>query len=134
MFHTENMDTESTRAFLLSLPHVVETVSETARWGDKLVFRVGDQTIGGKMFSQIDFEEDGRAVLSLAVDPERFYELIERDGVIPAPYRARLYWIALMRWNAIRDSELKDLLRNARELTFAKLPKRTRDSLVGNIR
>jgi predicted DNA-binding protein (MmcQ/YjbR family) len=123
------MDTESARVFLRSLPHAVETVSETTRWGDKLVFRVGDQAIGGKMFSQIDFEEDGRTVLSFATEPERFYELIERDGIIPAPYRARLYWIALMRWDAIRDSELKDLLRNARTLTFAKLPKRTRDSL-----
>jgi predicted DNA-binding protein (MmcQ/YjbR family) len=124
------MDTESARTFLLSLPNVVETVSETARWGNKLVFRVGDQAVGGKMFSQIDFLEDGRAVLSFATDPERFHELVERDGVIPAPYRARLYWIALMRWNAIRDSELKDLLRGASALTFAKLPKRTRDFLT----
>ncbi|WP_348640830.1 MmcQ/YjbR family DNA-binding protein [Granulicella arctica] len=74
---------------------MVETVSETTQWGNKLVFRVGDQAVGGKMFSQIDFEEDGRAVLSFATDPERFHELIEREGVIPAPYRARLYWIAL---------------------------------------
>ena len=133
MFHTKNMDTESMRAFLLSLPDVIETVSETTRWGDKLVFRVGDQAAGGKMFSQIDFEEDGRAVLSFVTDPERFYELIEREGVIAAPYRARLYWIALMQWNAIHDSELKNLLRNARALTLAKLPKRTRDSLAGNI-
>jgi predicted DNA-binding protein (MmcQ/YjbR family) len=50
--------------------------------------------------------------------------------VIPAPYRARLHWVALMRWDAIGDSELKELLRHARALTFAKLPKRTRDSLA----
>jgi predicted DNA-binding protein (MmcQ/YjbR family) len=125
-----HMDAERTRTFLKSLPHVVETVSRTTRWGDKLVFRVGDQAQGGKMFSQIDFEEDGRAVLSFAVGTERFQELIERDGVIGAPYRARLYWIALMRWNAIQDSELKELLRDARARTFNKLPKRIRDSLT----
>ena len=127
------MDAERTRAFLLSLEHVVETVSNTARWGDKLVFRVGDQAVGGKMFSQIDFQEDGRAVLSFATDPERFPELIEIDGVIPAPYRARLHWIALMRWDVMRDSELKDLLGNARALTFGKLPKRARDLLTKSI-
>jgi len=124
------MNAETTRAFLSALPNVIETVSETSRWGDKLVFRVGDQAIGGKMFSQIDFEEDGRAVLSLATDPERFRELCERDGVIPAPYRARLHWIALVQWNAFGDSELKELLRNAIEITFAKLPKKTRDLMT----
>ena len=82
------------------------------------------------MFSQIDFEKDGRAILSFAADPERFYELIGIDGVIPAPYRARLHWVALMRWDAIGDSELKEMLRNAMDLTFAKLPKQTRDLLV----
>ncbi len=124
------MDAERTRTFLLSLPHAVETVSKTARWGDKLVFRVGDRSAGGKLFAQIDFLPDGRAVLSFATDPERFHELVETDGVIPAPYRARIHWIALMRWNAIGDSELKGLLRIARVRTFAKLPKRLRDLLA----
>lgn len=123
------MDAERVRAFLLTLPYVVETVSETARWGDKLVFRIGDQAIGGKMFSQIDFEKDRSAVLSFATDPERFHELIARDGVIPAPYRARLHWIALEQWDAFRDAELKDLLRDAGALIFARLPKRTRELL-----
>lgn len=122
-----HMDAERTRKFLLSLPHVVETVSETVRWGNKLVWRVGDQAAGGKMFAQIDFEEDGRAVLSFATDPERFHELIEREGIIPAPYRARLHWVALEQWNAIRHSELKELLRNAVARAFAKLPKRLRE-------
>jgi len=121
------MDAETTRGYLSSLPFVVESVSETTRWGDKLVFRVGDQSIGGKMFSQIDFEEDGRAILSFATDPERFEELCEGDGVIQAPYRARLHWIALQRWNAFSDAELKKLLRDAIAITFAKLPKKTRD-------
>jgi predicted DNA-binding protein (MmcQ/YjbR family) len=82
------------------------------------------------MFSQFDFLEDGRAVLSFAADPERFHQLVEREGVIPAPYRARLHWIALMRGDAMSESELKELLRKARALTFAKLPKRTRDLLT----
>jgi predicted DNA-binding protein (MmcQ/YjbR family) len=124
------MDAERIRAFLSTLPHVVETASDTTRWGDKIVFRVGDQAAGGTMFSQIDFEKDGRAILSFAANPERFHELIEIDGVIPAPYRARLHWVALMRWAAISDSELEQLLRSARDLTFAKLPKRTRDLLM----
>ena len=124
------MDAERIRKFLSSLPNVVETDSNTSRWGDKIVFRVRDQAAGGKMFSQIDLEEDGRAILSFAADPERFHQLIEVDGVIPAPYRARMHWIALTRPDAIGDKELKDLLRNAVALTLAKLPRRTRDGLI----
>jgi predicted DNA-binding protein (MmcQ/YjbR family) len=124
------MNAENARAFISSLPHVVETASNTTRWGDKLVFRVADQAAGGTMFSQIDILEDGRTILSFATDPEHFQELIERDGVVPAPYRARLHWIAMMRWDAIGDKELKDLLRTGREITFAKLPKQTRHLLT----
>jgi predicted DNA-binding protein (MmcQ/YjbR family) len=123
------MDAETTRLFLASLPNVVETVSNTTRWGNKLVFRVGEQGAGGKMLAQIDFEDDGRAILSLATDPERFDELIDRDGIVPAPYRAHMHWVALMRWNAVGDTELKDMLRDAVARTFAKLPKHTRDLL-----
>ena len=37
------------------------------------------------MFTQFDFAKDGRAVLSLAAAPERFRELLEKNGVVPAP-------------------------------------------------
>ena len=59
------MNAETVRVFVKSLPPVEETVSRTARWGDKLVFRIGGKAVGGKMFSQIDFERDGRDILSL---------------------------------------------------------------------
>jgi predicted DNA-binding protein (MmcQ/YjbR family) len=51
---------------------------------------VGSQEGGGKIFAQFDFEEDGRAVLSFAAGPERFRQLLEKEGVIPAPYRAHI--------------------------------------------
>ena len=123
------MDAERASAFLRSLPNVVETHSQSKQWGTKLVFRIGDQSIGGKMFSQIDFLDDGRAVLSFASDPEKFDQLTARDGVAPAPYRARLHWVALNRWDAIRDSELKELLRAALRIVLAKLPKSVRARL-----
>jgi predicted DNA-binding protein (MmcQ/YjbR family) len=126
------MDAERTRAFLLKLPHVVETGSDTRRWGDKLVFRVGAQADGGKMFAQFDFAEDGRAVLSFAAGPMRFRELLEKEGVVPAPYRARIHWVALEHWNVFPQRELEELLRRAHVLTYAKLPKRTRELLAAS--
>ena len=41
------MDAERLREYVLSLPHVVETM----QWGANLVYWVGDKAIGGKMFA-----------------------------------------------------------------------------------
>jgi predicted DNA-binding protein (MmcQ/YjbR family) len=120
------MDAESTRAFLMSLPFVEETL----QWGNNLVFWVGDKAIGGKMFALINLEGDGKAVMSFAAGPEGSAELLEIDGIFPAPYLARAHWVAVERWDVLRKSELESRLRAARELIEAKLPKRTRDVLA----
>src|ERR1700748_2235134 len=119
------MDAERLREFLLKLPHVEETM----QWGENLVFWAGDKAIGGKMFAVANLDEDGRGVLSFAAG-DRFNELLENEGVIPAPYLARAYWVCLERWDALSERELKELLAHAHELVFAKLPKRTKDVLT----
>jgi predicted DNA-binding protein (MmcQ/YjbR family) len=125
------MDAECIRAYLLTLPYAVET----RQWGNNLVFWVGDKAIGGKMFALINLDDPGgtrlaKAALSFAASPERFHELLEVDGVIPAPYLARAHWIALEHWNVLRKPELEDLLRTAATLIYDKLPKRTKDVLA----
>jgi predicted DNA-binding protein (MmcQ/YjbR family) len=120
------MDAESTRAFLLRLPSVVETL----QWGNNLVFWVGDKAIGGKMFAVIDLDGNGRPVMSFAAGVEGGAELLEIDGIVPAPYLARAHWVALERWDALRKSDLEARLRAAREIVEAKLPKKTRDVLA----
>jgi predicted DNA-binding protein (MmcQ/YjbR family) len=120
---------ESTRAFLLTLPQVAETM----QWGDNLVFWVADKSIGGKMFAVVSLSPGHAAgktsVLSFAAGPERFAELVEREGIFPAPYLARAHWVALERWDTLSGAELKSLLRDARKLVYAKLPARTRARL-----
>ena len=59
--HTTGMDAESTRAYLLKLPSVVETL----QWGNNLVFWVGDKAIGGKMFALLNLDADGSGVFRL---------------------------------------------------------------------
>ena len=122
------MDAESLRAFLLSLPDVAETM----QWGDNLVYWVGDKSIGGKMFALASLSPDHGAVLSFAAGPERFAELVEREGIFPAPYLARAHWVAVERWNTLPAAELKNELRHAREVVYARLPRRTRDVLAMN--
>ena len=120
------MDAEQVREFLLKLPHVEETM----QWGANLVFWVGDKAIGGKMFALVNLDEDGKAVMSFHAGPERYAELLENDGVIPAPYMARIYWVALERWDALRRPELQELLACARDRVYEKLPKRTKGALA----
>ncbi|MHB1959713.1 MAG: MmcQ/YjbR family DNA-binding protein [Acidobacteriaceae bacterium] len=120
------MDAEQVREFLLRLPHVEETM----QWGANLVFWVGDKAIGGKMFALVNLDQDGKAVISFHAGQARYPDLLEIDGVIPAPYMARIFWVALTRWDAIPSRELLPLLAQARDLVYAKLPKRTKDVLA----
>ena len=120
------MNVESLRAFLLTQPHVTETM----QWGDNLVFWVGDKTIGGKMFALANLSKDSHGVLSFAAGPERYGELLEIEGVFPAPYMARIYWVAIERYDVFASNELKEHLRNAHRVVYGKLPKRTKDVLA----
>jgi predicted DNA-binding protein (MmcQ/YjbR family) len=120
------MDAERLREYLLQLPHVVETM----QWGANLVFWVGDKAIGGKMFAVLNLDDDQKAVLSFVTGPERYAELLETEGVFPAPYLARAHWVAIRDWGVFRRSELEELLQYGRGLIYERLPKRTKDVLA----
>jgi predicted DNA-binding protein (MmcQ/YjbR family) len=119
------MDAERAREFLRTLPHVVET----EQWGG-LVFWVGDKAIGGKMLALVNLEAYAHGVASFAAGPERFAELVEVEGLKPAPYMARIFWIAADRWSALRNAEWERELRAAHAITLAKLPKRVLEILA----
>lgn len=118
-----------TREFLLSLSRVEETL----QW-EALVFWVGDKVIGGKMFTVLDPEPDAAYVLSFAVPPESYHDLLEVEGVHPAPYLARAHWVAMESWGVFAPGVLRDHLRRAYERTFAKLPRSTQRVLEGSDR
>lgn len=121
------MDPERARAFLLTLPHVVETM----QWGDNLVFWVGDKAIGGKMFALVSLDDSvSHGVISYAAGPEHYAELAEVDGLFPAPYMARIFWIAAERWSVFRNPEWETELRAAHTLTYAKLPAKVKSNLA----
>ena len=114
------MDIESARELCLSFPHVTEKV----QWGNDLVFK-----IGGKMFAVTILEGASKYRLSFKCSEEKFAELIELDGIDPAPYSARYFWVALRQFNALREKELKGLLRESYDLVFEKLPKKLKSQL-----
>ena len=111
---------------MLALPHAVETM----QWGDNLVFWVGDKAIGGKIFCLLNLDADARGVVSYSAGVERFAELVEREGIVPAPYMARIHWVAVERWGVLRNAEWESELRAAHEITLAKLPPKARGVLA----
>jgi predicted DNA-binding protein (MmcQ/YjbR family) len=115
------MDIESVRKFCLSLPHADEKV----QWGNDLLFRVGE-----KMFAVAALEPSHGVSLSFKCTPEKFAELVEQQGIIPAPYMARHHWVGLERFDALPDRELKPLLKNAYQMVLEKLPRKAQAALA----
>jgi predicted DNA-binding protein (MmcQ/YjbR family) len=113
------MELDWIREYCLSLPHATEQV----QWEDDLVFK-----IGGKMFAVAPLEHV-RLWLSFKCSLGEFGELIEKPGIIPAPYLARANWVALESPDALSRAEIKRLLRQSYDLVFAKLPKKTQAKL-----
>jgi predicted DNA-binding protein (MmcQ/YjbR family) len=82
------------------------------------------------MFALMNLDDGHKAVLSFAAGPERYPELLETDGVFPAPYLARAHWVAIQHWRVFRSTELEEHLEFARRLIYDKLPKKTRELLA----
>ena len=110
------MDIDSIRNYCLSFPHATEDI----QWGDDLLFR-----IAGKIFAGTGLNPTSEHRLSLKCAPEKFAELIERKGIMPAPYTARYHWVSV-EFDALEEPELKELIKHSCELVLAKLPKKAR--------
>ena len=102
------------------MPHATEKV----QWGNDLVFKIGE-----KMFAVIGLEPKHDTKLSFKCTPEKFAELVEHKGIIPAPYVARYHWVALQDLDALPARELKELLKTAYQLVHDKLPPKVKKQL-----
>ena len=110
------------RGYCRSLPHTTEDV----QWEHNLLFRIAT-----KIYCMANLEPGVSPVkISFKCTPERFAELVEIEGIIPAPYMARNHWVSLTEMNALRQAEIKELILNSYELVLAKLPRKTRAALA----
>lgn len=104
-----------------SLPHTTERV----RWEHNLLFCVGD-----KMYCVANLEPgNGPSQVTFKSTPEMFAELVEREGMIPAPYMARNYWVTVTNVDLFRQSELNQHIRASYLMVVAGLPKRSQARL-----
>ena len=108
------------REFCLTLPHTTEDV----QWGSDLLFR-----IASKIYCVTCLEPASPVKLSFKCTPEKFAELVEVEGIIPAPYVAKHHWVALVEMSALRQTEIKELVRNSYQLVLQKLPRKQQAEL-----
>jgi predicted DNA-binding protein (MmcQ/YjbR family) len=114
------MDFEKAKALCRTFPGCTEDV----KWGADIVF-----SVGLKMFAVTGDDVPAQG-MSFKVDDERFLELTDRPGIIPAPYLARAKWVYVENAKALSDKEAAALLRRSYELVFAKLTKKLQREIL----
>ena len=114
------MNIEQLRKFCLSFPGSTEDV----KWGADLCF-----SVGGKMFA-VTSADSASGGLSIKCTPEKFDELIEREGIDPAAYVGRYKWVHIKSPGAVKPDELRELIEKSYQLVFDKLPAKIKSSIV----
>src|ERR1019366_7354884 len=105
------------RELCLSFPDATEKL----QWGGNLCFKVR-----GKIFAIVDLSERSLAPITLKCAPEQFHDLLEIEGIAPAPYVGRYKWILLENSNILPSDELEALIRQSYGLVMHPALRRTR--------
>lgn len=111
------------RQVCLSLPHTTEDV----QWEHDLLFR-----IGGKIYCVANLEPAlSPGKIAFKCTPEKFGELVEIEGIVPAPYMARNQWVSMTDVNALRRAEIQELIHDSYRIVLDRLPKKVQAQLGG---
>ena len=113
------MNIEQLRKFCLSMPGATEDI----KWGSDLCF-----CVGAKMFC-VTGADSLSGGMSIKCTPEKFAELIEREGIDPAAYVGRYKWVRIANLDAVTPDELKALIGKSYQLVFDKLPPKIKKTI-----
>ncbi|HZJ59216.1 MAG TPA: MmcQ/YjbR family DNA-binding protein [Chitinophagaceae bacterium] len=112
------MDTEMLRKICSSL----RAVTEDVKWGNDLVFSVGD-----KMFCAASLEPPFSC--SFKVPDDEFDEISNKNGFTPAPYMARAKWVLVTDPSKLNNKDWERYIKQSYELIKIKLTKKLREKL-----
>jgi predicted DNA-binding protein (MmcQ/YjbR family) len=99
-------------------------VTSSIKWEDDLVF-----TVASKMFTVLCLRGPDRDRVSFKVDRERFLELTDQPGMVPAHYMARAFWITVVEPERFERAQLEDFVRHSYELVRGGLSKKLQSRL-----
>ena len=108
-------DVDWIRELCLSLPEATENM----QWGDDLCFK-----IRGKIFTTVVLSDGRFPRLCFKCTPEKFNELLEVEGITPAPYVGRYKWVLLANSKVLAADELESLIRKSYDMVSAGVPKK----------
>jgi predicted DNA-binding protein (MmcQ/YjbR family) len=100
-------------------------VSSTIKWDDDLVF-----CVASKRFVMLCLHGPHRGRLSFKVQPERFLELSDQPGMMPAPYSALAFWISVVEPQRFSDVVLAMHVQQSYALVRAKLSNKIKTGLA----
>ena len=112
------MDIEMLRKICSSL----RAVTEDVKWGNDLVFSVGD-----KMFCAASLEPPFSC--SFKVPDDEFDEISNQNGFTPAPYMARAKWVLVTDPSKLNKKDWERYIKQSYELIKIKLTKKLREKL-----
>jgi predicted DNA-binding protein (MmcQ/YjbR family) len=115
------MNIEAIQKYCMSFPSATEGI----KWENDLAFMIAE-----KMFAVVALHPSENGRLSFKCTPEEYAILVEREGIVPAPYMARNHWVSVTDSKALTQSECKRLLRDSYDMVRAKLPRKVQASLA----
>jgi len=113
------MNIEQLRKYCHSFPGATEDI----KWGADLCF-----CVGAKMFC-VTGADSIAGGMSIKCTPEKFDELIEREGIDPAAYVGRYKWVRIADLDSVAPNELKALIEKSYQLVFDKLPPKVKNAI-----
>ncbi|MGD0214432.1 MAG: MmcQ/YjbR family DNA-binding protein [Terriglobales bacterium] len=114
-YHVPMPEVDWVRKLCLSFPDVTEDMP----WEDNLCFKVR-----GKIFTGVVLSDGRFPRITLKCAPEAFHELLEIEGISPAPYVGRYKWVMLANSRVLPAAELEAVIRQSYELVAANAPKK----------
>jgi len=99
-------------------------VASAVKRDDDLCF-----TVAGKMFAVYCLHGPHRGRISFKVDAERFLELTDQPGIVPAAYMARAFWVSIAEPDRFARAKIAEFVRRSYELVRAGLSKRLQAGL-----
>ena len=114
------MNFQDIQTYCKSLPGTTTDL----KWENDLCFCVGE-----KMYVVAGVSNDPGPSICFKTTQELSKVLITREGIKPAPYLARYYWVVLETPDCLPADELKQFIKESYDMVRAKLPARIRKQL-----
>lgn len=100
-------------------------ISVESKWDNDQVL-----CVLGKMFAITPADGSLSGRLSIKVPKERFLELTDQLGIVPAPYLARAGWVCITDPQRFDTTRLEGFVRHSYALVIARLSKKLQASLA----